>query len=69
MVKFHREMQIPSIPTQNMLAANSQRINNQHHIEKDSGFYTNPKYSFYHSLKIYFLTKKIRHLLNTPFFL
>lgn len=40
MVKFHREMQIPSIPTQNMLAANSQRINNQYYIEKDSGFYT-----------------------------
>lgn len=39
MAKLHGEMQIRSILTQDMLVANSQKINNQYYIEKESGFY------------------------------
>lgn len=59
MVKLHGEMKIPSIPTQDMLAANSQRINNQYYIEKESGFYTKAQSIAFTTVSKYtFLPKK-----------
>lgn len=59
MVKLHEEMQIPSIPTQDMLVANSQRINNQYYIEKESGFYTKVQHITFTTVSKYtFLPKK-----------